>query len=332
MYNLDGSLIECIQEALAITMSSNNGTFNGKFVTQINGATIGGPESASTTDIFGAIHIDTVAREGDGSLIPQDWKRYRDDTFDINTNCTREMIENFTRYLNKTVLPGKIKFEPEYSEKHLDFLDVRVHLMGGYLIPEIHSKPTDSHEYLNPLSSHPPQVAKNNPYSVALRVRRNCSDRIEQDQFFIDNLIKYKAYLLHSGYDSEMVDKQFVKVAKMKRKETLKTRTKPKLNRRKYSFVTTWDPAFPDIRKALHKFTNVLMEDEECREVFPKGSFRVAYKKGHKNLKEIIAPSRSVFAGTEGPVGRNGSGREGSCKKCGKCGVGAGVEREKISI
>ena len=65
---------------------------------------------------------------------------------------------------------------------------------------------------------------------------------MEQNQFFVDNLIKYKAYLLHSGYDSEMVDKQFVKVAKMKRKETLKTRTKPKQGR-KYNFLTTWDPA-----------------------------------------------------------------------------------------
>ena len=166
-------------------MSSNNGTFNGKFFTQINGATIGGPEAASTTDIFGVIHIDTVAREGDGSPIPHYWKRYRDDTFDINTNCTGEMIENFTKYLNKTVLLGKIKCEPEYSEKHLDFLDVRVHLRGGHLIPEIHSKPTNSHEYLNPLSSRPPQVAKNNPYSVALRIRRNGSDRMEQDQFFL---------------------------------------------------------------------------------------------------------------------------------------------------
>ena len=46
------------------------------------GLTIERPESASTTDNFGAIHIDTGAREGDGSLIPQDWKRYRDDTFD----------------------------------------------------------------------------------------------------------------------------------------------------------------------------------------------------------------------------------------------------------
>ena len=151
--------------------------------------------------------------------------------------------------------------------------------------------------------------------------------------YFVDNLIKYKAYLLHSGYDSEMVDKQFVKVVKMKRKETLKTRTKPKLNRRKYNFVTTWDSAFPDIRKALHKFTNVLMEDEECREVFPKGSFRVAYKRGHKNLKETIAPSRSVFAGAEGPVGRKRSGREGSCKKCGKCGMGdRGRKRKKVNF
>ena len=51
-------------ECCRMCMSSNNGTFNGKFFTQVNGATIGGPESASTMDIFGAIHIDTVARRG----------------------------------------------------------------------------------------------------------------------------------------------------------------------------------------------------------------------------------------------------------------------------
>ena len=200
-YSLDSSLIECIQEALIIAMSSNNATFNGKFFTQVNEATIGGPESASTTDIFGAIHIDTIVREGDGSLIPQDWKRYRDDTFDIYTNCNWEMIENLTKYLNNAVLLGKIKFEPEYSEKHLDFLDVRVHLRGRYLIPEIHLKPTDSHEYLNPLSLRPPQVAKNNPYSVALRIERNCSDRMEQDQL----LLTIWSNIKHTYYIQDMI-------------------------------------------------------------------------------------------------------------------------------
>ena len=61
-----------------------------------------------------------------------------------------------------------------------------------------------------------PQVTRNNTYSVALRVRRNCSDQIPGDKVFIDNLVKYKAYLLDSGYASDIIDKHFIKVAKLK--------------------------------------------------------------------------------------------------------------------
>ena len=56
--------VECILEALKITMTSNNGEFLKRHFTQINGATIGGPASASVTDIFGAVFIDPVAKEG----------------------------------------------------------------------------------------------------------------------------------------------------------------------------------------------------------------------------------------------------------------------------
>ena len=94
-------------------------------------------------------------------------------------------------------------------------------MKDGFLIAEIYSKPTDSHEYLDPRSCHPPQVTRNNPYSVALRVRRNCSDRVPGDKMFIDNLVKYKAYLLDSGYASDIIDKHFIKVAKLKWKDTL---------------------------------------------------------------------------------------------------------------
>ena len=58
---------ESIIEALEITVSSNNTKFGGRFFTQANGATIGGPESASVTDIFGASFIDSVAK-GRGTL------------------------------------------------------------------------------------------------------------------------------------------------------------------------------------------------------------------------------------------------------------------------
>ena len=104
----------------------------------------------------------------------------------------------------------------ETSRQELVFLDTKVHLKNGYLIPEIYSKPTDFHEYLNPKSCHPPQVTRNNPYSVALRVRRNCSDRDSDDKMFIDNMVKYKAYLLESGYASDQIDGHFIKVAKLK--------------------------------------------------------------------------------------------------------------------
>ena len=56
--------IEFVLEALEITMSSNNGSFANNFFTQVNGATIEGPESASVTDIFGAVYIDLVAKNG----------------------------------------------------------------------------------------------------------------------------------------------------------------------------------------------------------------------------------------------------------------------------
>ena len=71
--------IQCICEALTITMSCNNGEIAGRHFTQIDGATIGGPESGSVTDIFGAEYIDKVAEKG-GNFEPLDWKRYRNDT------------------------------------------------------------------------------------------------------------------------------------------------------------------------------------------------------------------------------------------------------------
>ena len=105
-------------------------------------------------------------------------------------------------------MKDKIKFEEESSEHELVFLDTKVHLIVGYLVQEIYSKPTDSHEYLNPDSAHPPMVANGNPYAVAPKVQRNCSDRCENDELFVCNLIQYKAHLMHLGYSPEPIDKK----------------------------------------------------------------------------------------------------------------------------
>ena len=56
-------------------MISNTCNFMGRHFTQIDGATTGGQESASVTDIYGAVFIDSKIKE---SIIneEEDWKRY----------------------------------------------------------------------------------------------------------------------------------------------------------------------------------------------------------------------------------------------------------------
>ena len=325
-----GVPVECVLEALEITMSSNNGKFANNFFTQINGATIGGPESASVTDIFGAIYIDPVAKNG-GPIVPTDWKRYRDDTFNIEEDVEEQELSSFTEYLNSNILESKMKFTMETSRQELVFLDTKVHLKNGYLIPEIYSKPTDSHEYLNPKSCHPPQVTRNNPYSVALRVRRNCSDRDSDDKMFIGNMVKYKAYLLESGYASDQIDGHFIKVAKLKRNDGCRKRGSS-VKKKKINFVTTWGPMFPDINEALGKFQHILEEDDECRNLFPKGSFRVSYKRSHKNLKELIAPSKIALPGDCEERGNSKRQYQGKCVKCGGCGKSVKGRKRRSGI
>ena len=103
--------------------------------------------------------------------------------------------------------------------------------------------------------------------------------------------------MLQSCYNSGIVDKHFIKVAKLKQKAVLegKLPSKRKLESTcisKINFVTSWDPMFPDINKALRKFQHILEDDDQCKQLFPRGTFRVAYKRGHKNLKELIALAR----------------------------------------
>ena len=131
--------------------------------------------------------------------------------FNIEKDIEEQELGSFTEYLNLNILENKIKFTMETRRQELVSLDTKI-----YPIPEISSKLTDSHEYLNLKSCHPPQVMRNNSYSVALRVRRHCSDRDPDGKMLMDNMVKYKAYLLESEYASDQIDGHFIKVAKLK--------------------------------------------------------------------------------------------------------------------
>ena len=299
---------ECILEALQITMSSNSAVFDSRFFTQIDGATIGSPDSGSVTDIFGAIYIDDVL-EKDCPIPPENYGRFHDDTLDICTNSTKEEQNQVTTWMDQNIYEGKIKFEMKCDDKELEFLDTKITLATGkdesnpdkvYLIPKMYSKSTDTHQYLHPTSCHPAHIAKNLPTSVVHRIRRNCSDNVKNDQLFKDTLVEYKSYLMKSGYEEEHINSKFVRFAARKnRKDLLKPskNSKSKREMAKYRMVTDFEPTFPNIRAAFHKFQNIFEEDEELKLVFPKGvkHLQLSERRGAKNVKEILAPSSYVF-------------------------------------
>ena len=64
------------------------------------------------------------------------YKRYRDDTADINTNRTIEQQKIITDWLNENVYKGKIKSKLERDPKTIPFLDIRVNLINGFLLTE----------------------------------------------------------------------------------------------------------------------------------------------------------------------------------------------------
>ena len=80
---------DCVLEAIEIAMSLNSTQFDWTLFTQIDGATIGSLESGSITDIYGALHTDQVLIQ-QCPIVPQNYKRYRDDTIDVCRDSSQE--------------------------------------------------------------------------------------------------------------------------------------------------------------------------------------------------------------------------------------------------
>ena len=60
-----------------------------------------------------------------------------------------------------------IKFTAEYSKEEVSFLELNVKLIDGKLKTDLFVKSTDTHQFLDPTSSHPYHYKKRIPYSEA---------------------------------------------------------------------------------------------------------------------------------------------------------------------
>ena len=88
---------------------------------------------------------------------------------DMKWSHSRETLTAFLDEANN--FHPSIKFTAEISTKQHVFLDTKSSLVGDTTSVDLYIKPTDTHQYLLPTS-----CCKNVPYSLALGLRRICSD------------------------------------------------------------------------------------------------------------------------------------------------------------
>ena len=156
-------------------------------------------------------------------------KRYINDIFAccLDPWCTRirEALERFLSSLNQ--YRSTFKFTASWSTELVVFLDTRVYIRDGHLKMDLHVKPTDTHQYLHINSCHPRHCKTAIPYSVALRVRRICSDE--------DNLSKrmndLKQHLRQRGYPEHLLDSEIQRATNTPRDATLRSCTRDKTTR-----------------------------------------------------------------------------------------------------
>ena len=136
---------------------------------------------------------------------PYVWWRFIDDIFMVWTEG-EEHLQTFLHHLNS--IHPTIKFTHEYSNsshQSLPFLDVHVYLDNSPVETDLHTNPTDKHQYLLKTSCHPAHTKRTITFSLALCLRRICSCT---DDFFNKRCTELINFLELRGYSRHFVKKE----------------------------------------------------------------------------------------------------------------------------
>ena len=158
-------------ELAEVVLKNNIFTFKEKTLKQKRGTAIGKKFAPPYSILFMAELEEEILSEIE--LKPYLLWRYIDDIFFLWEHG-EEKLKGFIEQLNEK--HPTIKFTAEWSKISINFLDVRVSLVGGNITTDLCVKPTDSHQYLRSSSCHPYHCKKGIPYSQALRLNKICSD------------------------------------------------------------------------------------------------------------------------------------------------------------
>ena len=183
-------------------LGMNHFNFNNQLFLQIHGTAMGTWTAPSYSNLFmGKLEQSAIKH---APFKPYVWWRFIDDIFMVWTEG-KDNLQTFLHHLN-SIYPT-ITFAHEYSNsshQSLPFLYVQDHLDNSLIETDLHTKPTDKHQYLLKTSCHPAHTKRTIPFSLALRLRRIWST----DDFFNKLCDKLINFLELRGYSRHVFKKE----------------------------------------------------------------------------------------------------------------------------
>ena len=206
-----------LSEMLSLILQENSFQFNGKDYPQTHGTAMGTKMAIAFANTFMAKIEKEILRQS--SIKPIFWKRFIDDVISV-WDTSRNKIEEFLLKANN--FHPTIKFTAEISETETTFLDTIVYKgvrfnKDSILDVRTHFKPTETFQYTNFYSCHPPGVTKGFIKGEALRLLRTNSS----ENTFQENMRNFATRLKNRDYPATTVEKHLSEVNFSDRKKAL---------------------------------------------------------------------------------------------------------------
>ena len=249
---------QTLVKLLTLVLKCNNFEFNGQHYLQVQGTAMGTKMAPAYANMFmGRLEKQLLMSV---TMRPFSWLRFIDD-IDMKWLHGRDNLDTFLQEANS--FHSTIRFTAEVSnDKHV-FLDTQSRLDEDRICTDLYTKPTDTHQYLLPTSCHPKHCCKNILYSLALRLRRICSD---------SNTFELRAkeltnQLHRSGYLKQDIASTIDKARQKSRDALLSYRPKSAEVGTILPFVLTYHPDLPKVlvRARLKPNSDDENQNGECR-------------------------------------------------------------------
>ena len=202
-------------------------------------------------------------------------------------------INNIHKHIKFTMSHATPKSElnhhPTCSCPQMDsipYLDISCQIKEGKIVTDLYRKPTDKNQYLLTSSCHPSECMDSIPFSLAMRINRDCMEEVSREQRFQE----LKEMLLAREYTPGILNAAIAKARAIPRLQALR-RVRRKDTPSRPAFVVSCDPRLPSISKITSKHWRAMVSKCDYLEsVFPDPPL-VSYKR-QKNIRESKSGQR----------------------------------------